>query len=1392
MAQSKPHGSKNGYAGTRTGDGTRTGQGGRAKEAGNRIADSRGSGRNDSRGTVTRNAGTAAAASRSGSRSAGSAGTTGRTGSQGGAGRPGGGGGNKRPQGTSGSPGNPRGGVPYANSVTGVPGGLATPSRNGATGSRSGGSRGKGGASRKGAARQGAMPGQQRMGTSAARTPTPPLVRREISGILLMAFGILLFMGIFLKDSAGSFGYILKVAGSGLFGVTAYALPFLVFGQGAYRMFARNGHPLWNRFFNVLLLLAFVSAMFQAGAHPKTFYATEGLSGLIPLFFREGVNTLDPTSMQTFRAGGVFGGLIGVPLLFVFQRAGAMVVLATLGIVIALVVTRISIVDAARSVARGTAGRIDSLSEAARRRREDRLALYEAQTREAYIPAARPGKATGGFRQGGSAAAGTAAGGHADAERAARERGGRFLDVDPDALWDMEEEGETGPSMRYPASFVQLDQDVGDLRAGEAEGGSAARSAEAATHLQPVKRGIFGGRIASPRDVRAAVKPAAGSDGDETDSRQAAFDPFTGEHTRPGGWTAALTGDDMAVPEETGDEMDWAPPPLDMPDPDCDADATPAPAANAGVDVRADADAAAGTGASAIAGAAVAVAAGKAGHADAATPDDMKAMRDAAAVQADLPNPKAEWLRNGLAPVPDERRSLDDAPVRDTARAWEDNLAREEAQRRTGGGGAPAFGQGGAAVEERADRPYTFPPVQLLKVAKDDEANLRRIRMTAEENARKLESTLESFGIGAKVNHISVGPAITRYELQPAPGIKVSRIVNLTDDIALNLASSGVRIEAPIPGKAAIGVEVPNKEVAPISLRSVLESKEFEEHPSKLAVALGKDISGENMVVDLAKMPHVLIAGATGSGKSVCINSIVISLLYKAKPEEVKLIMIDPKVVELGIYNGIPHLLIPVVTDPNKAAGALRWAVQEMVMRYKLFADKGVRDLTGYNAAVEETGIGMKLPQMVIIIDELADLMMVAPHDVEDSICRLAQMARAAGMHLVIATQRPSVNVITGVIKANVPSRVAFSVSSQVDSRTIIDMAGAEKLLGKGDMLYYPVGFPKPARVKGAFISDKEVELVVDHVKAQGLVKYDEDILDTISENQPDEAGEPEEDENDGLLDEAVEALIDSGQASVSFIQRRFKVGYARAGRIIDQMAEKGIISGYEGSKPRRVLITRDMWNEMRMQKEIRAAEMARAGKANEQLRMRPLAQEPVRGSRDAGRPFEEDREFDEERAMRRQREEREMKASLNTPRASVDMPEHDFASAWERNLDREEALRRARGDSQEDPGAARRDVAAQAKQPGDALRQTVVGSALESAFLRRAMADAEERERRQRTYGDALPQDGDDGFPDEGEGAPDSGLADFGGTVAGGAVFRSGPWGSERGDGRIEGEEYD
>ena len=486
------------------------------------------------------------------------------------------------------------------------------------------------------------------------------------------------------------------------------------------------------------------------------------------------------------------------------------------------------------------------------------------------------------------------------------------------------------------------------------------------------------------------------------------------------------------------------------------------------------------------------------------------------------------------------------------------------------------------------DEYYEFPPVALLSEGEKKASKGGKKAVT--DTATKLQKTLYSFGVSAKVENVSVGPAITRYELKPAEGVRVSKIANLADDIALNLAAETIRIEAPIPGKQAVGIEVPNKENEVVHLREIIESDAFQNHKSKLAFALGKDVAGEGVVTDIAKMPHVLIAGATGSGKSVCINTMIASIIYKAKPSEVKLLMIDPKVVELSVYNGIPHLLIPVVTDPKKAAGALAWAVQEMVNRYSLFAAKGVRDIKGYNESLDkEEGeeAKAKLPQIVIIIDELADLMMVAAKDVEDAICRLAQMARAAGMHLVIATQRPSVDVITGIIKANIPSRIAFSVSSQVDSRTILDMAGAEKLLGKGDMLFYPSGAPKPTRVQGAFVSDKEVEKIVDFLKANGEVTYNEDIIEQVEKaNSTDkEIKETEEDDDDTdpFLMEAIDTVVETGQASTSFIQRRFKVGYARAGRIIDQMEERGIISGYQGSKPREVLMTKERWAELKM-----------------------------------------------------------------------------------------------------------------------------------------------------------------------------------------------------------------
>ena len=481
------------------------------------------------------------------------------------------------------------------------------------------------------------------------------------------------------------------------------------------------------------------------------------------------------------------------------------------------------------------------------------------------------------------------------------------------------------------------------------------------------------------------------------------------------------------------------------------------------------------------------------------------------------------------------------------------------------------------------DEHYEYPPVELL--SKPGKKTLKGGAKALTDTATKLQKTLYSFGVSAKVENVSVGPAITRYELKPAEGVRVSKIANLADDIALNLAAETIRIEAPIPGKQAVGIEVPNKEKEVVHFREIIESKEFKSNKSKLTIGLGKDVAGNVELADIAKMPHVLIAGSTGSGKSVCINTIITSIVYNAKPSEVKFVMVDPKVVELSVYNGIPHLLIPVVTDPKKAAGALAWAVQEMDDRYNKFAEKGVRDLKGYNKAIEKENEFGKLPQIVIIIDELADLMMVAKNDVEDAICRLAQKARAAGMHLVIATQRPSVDVITGLIKANVPSRIAFAVSSQVDSRTILDTVGAEKLLGKGDMLFFPAGAPKPARVQGAFVSDDEVEKIVSFIKSNGTANYSEDILESIENNNrtDKEIAETQDDDTDPFLMDAIQTVVETGQASTSFIQRKFKVGYARAGRIIDQMEERGVISGYQGSKPREVLMTLERLKELQM-----------------------------------------------------------------------------------------------------------------------------------------------------------------------------------------------------------------
>ena len=495
----------------------------------------------------------------------------------------------------------------------------------------------------------------------------------------------------------------------------------------------------------------------------------------------------------------------------------------------------------------------------------------------------------------------------------------------------------------------------------------------------------------------------------------------------------------------------------------------------------------------------------------------------------------------------------------------------------------------GTVSDDENDKPkaeYQLPSLDCLAEPK----NGRNVKYEDElkANATKLVDTLKSFGVETRIVDISRGPSVTRYEIQPAAGVKISRITNLSDDIALNLAASGVRIEAPIPNKAAVGIEVPNKNRSMVTLREIIDTDQYRNAKSKLFVALGKDIAGNCTYADLAKMPHLLVAGTTGSGKSVCLNSMIVSILYNAKPDEVKLLMIDPKQVEFTVYNGIPHLIVPVVSDPRKASGALAWAVTEMLSRYKTFSDNNVRDISGYNSICESIG-QKKMPQIVIFIDELSDLMMAAPHEVEDSICRLAQMARAAGMHLVIATQRPSVDVITGLIKANIPSRISLKVSSQIDSRTIIDTAGAEKLLGNGDLLFYPVGIAKPQRIQGCFLSDKEVETVVDFIKKQEKSSYDDEVMNEIERQAAMEKknggavsdGDDSDGETDEMVPKAIEVVVDAQMASTTLLQRKLKLGYARAARIIDTLEERNIIGPYEGSKPRKVLVTKQQWYEM-------------------------------------------------------------------------------------------------------------------------------------------------------------------------------------------------------------------
>lgn len=562
-------------------------------------------------------------------------------------------------------------------------------------------------------------------------------------------------------------------------------------------------------------------------------------------------------------------------------------------------------------------------------------------------------------------------------------------------------------------------------------------------------------------------------------------------------------------------------------------------------------------------------------------PQDNAPYTPAYDMDIDIPIPEDE-PDNGAIVSPEEL--MQDPPELFTPDA-------ETAPAETAAPAAPAS----EPVSQPPARPYQIPSIDFLQNGVS-RAGDPAVDQEMKEKAGILVETLKSFGVTVRITGIFRGPSVTRYEIQPAAGIKVSKITGLADDIALSLAAQGVRIEAPIPGKPAIGIEVPNSHKDTVSLREILESDSFRSSRSKLAFAVGRDIAGNAVVGDIARLPHMIIAGATGSGKSVCTNSIIMSILYHATPEEVKLILIDPKIVEFTVYEGIPHLLIPVVTDPKKAAGALNWAVQEMQRRYNLFAENSVRDLGDYNAAAAQPGSGLEpMPQIVVIIDELADLMMTTSKEVEDSICRLAQKARAAGMHLIIATQRPTTDIITGLIKANIPSRIALSVMSQVDSRTILDTGGAEKLLGHGDMLYLPNGKIKPVRVQGCFTSTKEIEKVVDFIKSQTQSEYSDEIMEQVEQSIPvtkaeakelqKAAGEPEPGSDEDVLERAIEVVVEAGQASTSSLQRRLKLGYARAARMMDELEQMGVIGPYEGAKPRKVLMTKEQLAERKMRR---------------------------------------------------------------------------------------------------------------------------------------------------------------------------------------------------------------
>ncbi len=990
------------------------------------------------------------------------------------------------------------------------------------------------------------------------------MILREAALWLVLAVCILIFISYF--GIGGYVGAVVSDVSFGVFGITAYLFPFLLFISAAFLVSNRGSHVAGLKFLSSVGLFLCICS-----------FAT--------LFTKEyqeitAVTELYEQSASSKNGGGVLGGVVCALLRPALGTAGTGIVLLILAIVFLVLITQKSLM---RSVKQQGSRVCQSARESHARRREARarqnewdlpqeiadvpgpLSSRETQP-EPSLPEKSPEKASRGRKKPAPAAAretGNQPSSGRAAERAVR------TEIDVPVLFPV------SPREHRRVTGVTMDTKI----EGDPEKiGTEVHEIMPKVSPMPRTRG------------RRAERPA--------DSR------FPGENfieldASQGRRAAQSAEPELELYHDSLSELhiEGISPAYEMPESYVRADETPSETAQKG---RSDAsagnhgyEASAGScGNNASAGNhGHDTPAGNRGH-DASTENsrnDISAGNHGHDVSAGNHGDRANAFAGGDEAIPEESaRAEAEKPAAASGTAAPDKAsgAQEPSSRRNPRSSQKEIDDGIASVEAEmavaagtVKKEYIHPPLDLLKKGKNNSAGNQEqeIRSTA----AKLQQTLNSFGVRVTVTNVSCGPSVTRYELLPEQGVKVSRIVALSDDIKLNLAAADIRIEAPIPGKAAVGIEVPNSENSAVPLRDLLESDAFQKHPSKLAFATGKDIGGKVVVSDIAKMPHLLIAGATGSGKSVCINTLIMSLLYKASPDEVKLIMIDPKVVELSVYNGIPHLLIPVVTDPKKAAGALNWGVAEMTDRYAKFAEFGVRDLKGYNQKIEsikdieDENKPQKLPQIVIIVDELADLMMVAPGEVEDSICRLAQLARAAGIHLIIATQRPSVNVITGLIKANMPSRIAFSVSSGVDSRTIIDMNGAEKLLGKGDMLFYPQGYQKPARVQGAFVSDEEVADVVDFLKNENsAVSYDAQMEEQIAKVQQAVAAARGGEDMDALFADAGKFIIDKDKASIGMLQRVFKIGFNRAARIMDQLADAGVVGPEEGTKPRKILMS--------------------------------------------------------------------------------------------------------------------------------------------------------------------------------------------------------------------------